>query len=133
MTYRIDEGLNPIIVVHFDEPLTVKTATRLYREVDELFTRTGRFGLIMRVGFTEGEAERGVTKMQKTWLSANRPRFKRDCAGIAMVSDDAKYVSLIAPLANKIVSRMYHCPGAIFNDHDKALAWVRGKMASDDR
>jgi hypothetical protein len=128
MPYQIDESLNPIVIVHFNASLTVETATRLFSEVDDLLTRLGTFGLVMQVNYQGGEQERGVTKMQKQWLSANRPRFKKDCVGIAMVSSDAKYVSFYAPLANKIISRMYHCPGAMFGNADKALAWVQARL-----
>ena len=72
--------------------------------------------------------EPGVAKLQKAWLVANRDRFAQDCVGIGMVNSDSKFVAFYAPLANKIFSRMYRCPGAIFNDEDKALAWVQARM-----
>lgn len=128
MSYRIDESLKPIIVVHFDAALSVESANRLFGQVDDLLTRTGTFGLVMQVNYQGGEPERGVTKIQKNWLSANRPLFKKECVGIAMVSSDAKYVSFYAPLANKIISRMYHCPGAMFGDADKAMAWLQARL-----
>ena len=72
--------------------------------------------------------EPGLAKYQKAWLTANRDRFAQYCVGIAIVSANSKFVSFYAPLANRIMSRMYRCPGAMFGDLDKGLAWVEARM-----
>ncbi len=72
--------------------------------------------------------EPGVAKTQKQWLVANRERLSRDCVGMALVSANSKFVAFYAPLANKIISRMYRCPGAMFGNLDKGLGWVQARM-----
>ncbi|HMT21150.1 MAG TPA: hypothetical protein PKE20_07900 [Promineifilum sp.] len=72
--------------------------------------------------------EPGVAKTQKAWLVANRDRLSQDCVGMAIVSANSKFVTFYAPLANRIISRMYRCPGAMFGDMDKGLAWVQVRM-----
>jgi len=72
--------------------------------------------------------EPGVARTFKSWIVAKRERFGQDCVGFAMVSADSKFVSFYKPLANKIISRMYNCPGALFGNEEEALAWVKDRM-----
>ncbi len=72
--------------------------------------------------------EPGVARTFKSWIVAKRERFGQDCVGYAMVSTDSKFVSFYKPLANKIISRMYNCPGALFGNEEEALAWVKARM-----
>ncbi len=72
--------------------------------------------------------EPGAAKFQKAWMVANRERLSNDCVGMAIVSANSKFVTFYAPLANKIISRMYRCPGAMFGDLEKGLAWVQARM-----
>lgn len=150
MSYTIDASLSPLYILHIYDHLPLNVLKQLLAEVDELLTRSGKFGVVMTYNSEEdhdhdefdedldddhdheqspnNHHEPGVAKTQKAWLVANRDRFAQDCVGIAMVNSNSKFVSLYAPLANKIISRMYRCPGAIFSDQNKALAWVQFRM-----
>ncbi len=152
MTYRIDESLSPLYLLHFYGHMGLDETKQMLAEVDVLLARGGRFGVVMIVNEDEpdedfdrdfdGELdedddhdhrhkhkhEPGLAKTQKAWLVANRNRFEQDCVGIAMVSSNSKFVTFYAPLANKIISRMYRCPGALFGDANKGLAWVQARM-----
>lgn len=74
------------------------------------------------------EHEPGVARTFKSWIVAKRERFGQDCVGYAMVSSDSKFVSFYKPLANKIISRMYNCPGAMFDNEEEAVNWVKERM-----
>lgn len=153
MSYTIDTTLSPLYVLHFYDDLSLEETKRFFAEVDTLLTRSGKFGVVMSYNLEEEHDhdeefdedfdlkeedddehdrkhghEPGVARFQKAWLVANRDRFAQDCVGIAMVNSDSKFVSFYAPLANKIMSRMYRCPGAMFGDENKALAWVQARM-----
>jgi hypothetical protein len=155
MSFIIDEQLSPLYVLHiYDEHMSLEQTKRLYAEVDKLLDREGKFGVIMHYKFDEAHEndddfdkdfdgnlddndhehdhkhghEPGVAKLSKAWLNANRDRFAQDCVGMAIVSANSKFVSFYAPIANRIMSRMYRCPGAMFGDLDKAMAWVQVRM-----
>ena len=155
MSFTIDERQRPLYVLHiYDEHMPFEQTKRLFAEVDKLLAREGKFGVVMHYKFDEAHPdddefdkefdgnldddddkhdhkhkhEPGAAKYQKAWLTANRDRFAQNCVGIAIVSANSKYVAFYAPLANKIMSRMYRCPGAMFGDFDKALAWVQVRM-----
>lgn len=153
MPYLIDESQGPLYVLRFDAHLSLAETKRLLADVDKLLTRSGKFGVVMSNEITEDNDddferdfdgdldeeedhdhdhkhthEPGVARVQKAWLVANRDRFAQDCVGLAMVSSNSKFVSFYAPFANKIISRMYRCPGALFSEHDRALAWVQARM-----
>ncbi|HNS03178.1 MAG TPA: hypothetical protein PKM78_12455 [Anaerolineae bacterium] len=152
MTYFIDTSQSPLYVLHFDAHLSLAQTQRLLADVDKLLARPGKFGVVMNNKIKEandddfekdfdGELdeddhdhdhkhshEPGVARTHKAWLTANRDRFAQDCVGLAMVSANSKFVSFYAPFANRIIGRMYRCPGAVFSDHDKALAWVQARM-----
>jgi ABC-type Zn2+ transport system substrate-binding protein/surface adhesin len=139
----------------YDEHMSLEQVKRLFAEVDQLLAREGKFGVVMHYKFDEAHPEDddfdkefdgnldddddhhhndkhkhepGVAKYQKAWLAANRDRFAQDCMGMAIVSANSKFVAFYAPLANRIMSRMYRCPGAMFGDLDKGLAWVQARM-----
>jgi hypothetical protein len=155
MSFTIDERLQPLYVINiYDEHMPLAQTKRLFAEVDKLLAREGKFGVVMHYKFDEAHPddddfdkefdgnldededkhdhkhkhEPGAAKYQKAWLTANRDRFAQNCVGIAIVSANSKFVAFYAPLANKIMSRMYRCPGAMFGDFDKALAWVQVRM-----
>lgn len=162
MSYKIDEQLGPLYILHFyEEHMPLEDVKQLFARVDELLAREGKFGVVMHYKFDEahrdddnfdkdfeGELdghdhdydhdhdhgdhkhkhEPGAAKLQKAWLVANRERFSQDCVGMAIVSANSRFVSFYAPLANKIISRMYRCSGAMFGDLDKGLAWVQARM-----
>lgn len=152
MSFIIDEHLRPLYILHiYDDHMPLEQTKRLFAEVDKLLAREGKFGVVMHYKFDEEHAndddfdkefdgdldadhnhdhkhEPGAARLQKAWLTANRDRFAQDCVGMAIVSANSKFVSFYAPLANKIISRMYRCPGAMFGDLDKALAWVQVRM-----
>jgi hypothetical protein len=155
MSYSIDQSQTPLYVVNiYDEHMPLEQTKRLFAEVDTLLAREGKFGVVMHYRFDEAHGdsddfdkdfdgdldhddhhhdhnhkhEPGAAKYQKAWLTANRDRFAQDCVGMAIVSANSKFVAFYAPLANRIMSRMYRCPGAMFGDLDKALAWVQTRM-----
>jgi hypothetical protein len=155
MPFTIDESLMPLYILHIhEEHMSLEQTKRLYAEVDKLLARGGKFGVIMHYKFDEAhknsddfdkefdgtiddddhehdhkhQHEPGVAKLSKAWLNANRDRFAQDCVGMAIVSANSKFVSFYAPIANRIMSRMYRCPGAMFGDLDKALVWVQARM-----
>lgn len=155
MHYLIEDHLQPLYILHFyNDNMPLEQVNRLFAEVDKLLARGGKFGVLMHYKFDEahpqdddfdkdfdGEIDEddhdhdhkhqhqpGVAKAQKAWLSANRERFAQDCVGMAIVSANSKFVTFYAPLANRIISRMYRCPGAMFGDLDKGLAWVQARM-----
>lgn len=156
MSFTIDERLTPLYVINiYDEHMPLATVKRLFAEVDQLLAREGKFGVVMHYKFDEAHPESddfdkdfdgdlddddhhhhdpqhkhepGVAKYQKAWLVANRDRFARDCVGMAIVSANSKFVAFYAPLANRIMSRMYRCPGAMFGDMGKAMTWVQARM-----
>lgn len=158
MSYTIDTSLTPLYILHFYDHLTLEEAKQLFAEVDELLAHSGKFGVVMTYNSEKDDDadfhedfdedldedlddhddhhhnghkhrhEPGVARLQKAWIVANRERFAQDCVGMAMVNPDSRFLAFYAPIANKIVSRMYHCPGALFADQDKALAWVQARM-----
>ena len=155
MSFSINEHIPSLYVINiYDERMSLDQTKRLFAEVDKLLAREGKFGVVMHYKFDEAHPddddfdkefdgnldddddkhdhkhkhEPGAAKYQKAWLTANRDRFAQNCVGIAIVSANSKYVAFYAPLANKIMSRMYRCPGAMFGDLDKALAWVQVRM-----
>ena len=157
MSFSINEHIPSLYVINiYDERMSLDQTKRLFAAVDELLLREGRFGVVMHYKFDEAHPESddfdkdfdgdldhehhhhdhnhkhvhepGVAKTQKAWLVANRDRLSQDCVGMAIVSANSKFVSFYAPLANKIISRMYRCPGAMFGDLDKGLAWVQVRM-----
>jgi hypothetical protein len=155
MSFVIDERLTPLYVINiYDEHMPLATVKRLFAEVDQLLARQGKFGVVMHYKFDEAHPESddfdkefdgnlddddhehdhkhkhepGAAKYQKAWLTANRDRFAQDCVGIAIASANSKFVAFYAPLANRIMSRMYRCPGAMFGDMDKAMTWVQARM-----
>ncbi len=155
MSFVIDERLTPLYVINiYDEHMPLATVKRLFAEVDQLLAREGKFGVVMHYKFDEAHPESddfdkefdgdlddddhhydpkhkhepGAAKYQKAWLVANRDRFAQDCVGMAIVSVNSKFVAFYAPLANRIMSRMYRCPGAMFGDMDKAMTWVQARM-----
>ena len=158
MSFSINEHLPSLHVINiYDEHMSLEQTKRLFAAVDELLLREGKFGVVMHYKFDEAhpdsddsdkefdgeidddehhhhqhnhkhQHEPGVAKTQKAWLVANRDRLERDCVGMAIVSANSKFVSFYAPLANKIISRMYRCPGAMFKDLDKAVTWVQVRM-----
>lgn len=154
MSFSINEYQPSLYIVNiYDEHMSLETTQRLFAKVDELLARGGEFGVVMHYKFDDGRPdsddfdkefdgdpdhdhhhdngrkhEAGVAKAQKAWLVANRDRFAQDCVGMAIVSANSKFVAFYAPVANKIVSRMYRCPGAMFGNLDKGLAWVQGRM-----
>ena len=157
MSFSINEHIPSLYVINiYDERMSLDQTKRLFAAVDELLLREGRFGVVMHYKFDEAHPESddfdkdfdgdldhehhhhdhnhkhvhepGVAKTQKAWLVANRDRLSQDCVGMAIVSANSKFVSFYAPLANKIISRMYRCPGAMFGNLDKGLAWVQVRM-----
>ena len=157
MSFSINEHIPSLYVINiYDERMSLDQTKRLFAAVDELLLREGRFGVVMHYKFDEAHPdsddfdkdfdgdldhehhhhdhnhkhvhEPGVAKTQKAWLVANRDRLSQDCVGMAIVSANSKFVSFYAPLANKIISRMYRCPGAMFGNLDKGLAWVQVRM-----
>ncbi len=157
MSFSIDEQLPALYVINiYDEHMSLARTKQLFAAVDELLLREGKFGVVMHYKFDEahpdsddfdkdfdGEIddddhhhhhnhkhhhEPGLAKVQKAWMVANRERLERDCVGMAIISANSKFVAFYAPLANKIISRMYRCPGAMFGDFDKGLAWVQVRM-----
>lgn len=146
------------IVNIYDDHMSLDKTKQLFSDVDKLLAREGKFGVVMHYKFDEAHGdsddfdkdfdgelddddhqhdhkqnhkhqhEPGAAKFQKAWLVANRDRFAQDCVGMAIVSANSKFVTFYAPLANKIISRMYRCPGAMFGDLDKGLAWVQARM-----
>ena len=157
MSFSINEHIPSLYVINiYDERMSLDQTKRLFAAVDELLLREGRFGVVMHYKFDEAHPdsddfdkdfdgdldhehhhhdhnhkhvhEPGVAKTQKAWLVANRDRLSQDCVGMAIVSANSKFVSFYAPLANKIISRMYRCPGAMFGDLNKGLTWVQVRM-----
>ena len=156
MSFSINEHIPSLYVINIhDEHMSLEQTRRLFAAVDELLLREGRFGVVMHYKFDEAHPdsddfdkdfdgdidddhnhdhnhkhvhEPGVAKTQKAWLVANRDRLSQDCVGMAIVSANSKFVSFYAPLANKIISRMYRCPGAMFGNLDKGLTWVQVRM-----
>jgi len=157
MSFSINEHIPSLYVINIhDEHMSLEQTKRLFAAVDELLLREGRFGVVMHYKFDEAHPdsddfdkdfdgdldhehhhhdhnhkhvhEPGVAKTQKAWLVANRDRLSQDCVGMAIVSANSKFVSFYAPLANKIISRMYRCPGAMFGDLNKGLTWVQVRM-----
>ncbi len=157
MSFSINEHIPSLYVINIhDEHMSLEQTKRLFAAVDELLLREGRFGVVMHYKFDEAHPESddfdkdfdgdldhehhhhdhnhkhvhepGVAKTQKAWLVANRDRLSQDCVGMAIVSANSKFVSFYAPLANKIISRMYRCPGAMFGDLNKGLTWVQVRM-----
>lgn len=155
MSFTIDEHLQSLYVINiYDEHMSLEQTKRLFAAVDKMLLREGKFGVVMHYKFDEARPdnndfdkdfdgdldhdhhhhdpkhkhEPGVAKTQKAWLVANRERLSQDCVGMAIVSANSKFVTFYAPLANKIISRMYRCPGAMFGDLDKGLAWVQARM-----
>jgi len=156
MSFSINEHIPSLYVINiYDEHMSLEQTRRLFAAVDELLLREGPFGVVMHYKFDEAHPdsddfdkdfdgdidddhnhdhnhkhvhEPGVAKTQKAWLVANRDRLSQDCVGMAIVSANSKFVSFYAPLANKIISRMYRCPGAMFGNLDKGLTWVQVRM-----
>jgi hypothetical protein len=154
MSFTIDEHIPSLYVINiYDEHMSLEQTKQLFAAVDKLLLREGKFGVVMHYKFDEARPdsedfdkdfdgdldhdhhhdpkhkhEPGVAKTQKAWLVANRDRLAQDCVGMALVSANSKFVSFYAPLANKIISRMYRCPGAMFGNLDKGLAWVQARM-----
>jgi hypothetical protein len=155
MSFTLDERLQPLYVLHIhEEHMSLEQSKRLFAEVDKLLGREEKFGVVMHYKFDEAHPndddfdkefdgnlddddhphdpkhkhEPGLARYQKAWLTANRDRFAQQCVGIAIVSANSKFVAFYAPLANRIMSRMYRCPGAMFGDLDKAMAWVQARM-----
>jgi len=157
MSFSINEHIPSLYVINIhDEHMSLEQTKRLFAAVDELLLREGLFGVVMHYKFDEAHPdsdnfdkdfdgdldhehhhhdhnhkhvhEPGVAKTQKAWLVANRDRLSQDCVGMAIVSANSKFVSFYAPLANKIISRMYRCPGAMFGDLNKGLTWVQVRM-----
>ncbi|KXK13167.1 MAG: hypothetical protein UZ14_CFX002001906 [Chloroflexi bacterium OLB14] len=157
MSYTIDERMKPIYVLRVYEDFSLEKLKQLFADVERLLSHGGKFGVITSYkmegheedfdeDFTgdidEDEDEHdhenghghkhkhvpGVARMMKAWLVNIRSRFAQDCVGFAMVSGDSKFVSFYKPLANKIINRMYNCPGALFGNEDEAVAWVKERM-----
>lgn len=156
MSFSINEHTSSLYVINiYDEHMSLEQTKRLFAAVDNLLLREGKFGVVMHYKFDEAHPdsddfdkdfdgdidddhnhdhnhkhvhEPGVAKTQKAWLVANRDRLSQDCVGMAIVSANSKFVSFYAPLANKIISRMYRCPGAMFGNLDKGLTWVQVRM-----
>ena len=151
MSYTIDERMKPIYVLRFYENLSLEKLKQLFSDVDTLLAQGGKFGVVTTYKMDDHEEEfdkdftgdideddheddhghkhePGVARSMKAWLVSIRARFAQDCVGFAMVSSDRKFVSFYTPLANKIINRMYHCPGALFGNEDEAVAWVKERM-----
>ena len=151
MSFMIGVRLMTLYVINiYGEHMPFERTKQLFAEVDKLLAREGKFGVVMHYKFDEAHPEAddfdkdfdgslddddhkhkhepGAAKYQKAWLTANRDRFAQDCVGMAIVSANRKFVAFYAPLANKIMSRMYRCPGAMFGDMDKAMTWVQARM-----
>ncbi len=155
MSYLIDESMKPVYVLRFYEDLSLEKLKQLFADVDKLLSHDGKFGVVTTYKMDHDDEdfdkdfngdidedddddhedhghkhkhEPGVARSMRSWLVGIRGRFAQDCVGFAMVSSDSKFVSFYTPLANKIISRMYHCPGALFGNEDDALAWVKARM-----
>lgn len=155
MSYIIDESMKPLYILRFYENLSLEKLKQLFADVDRLLAHDGKFGVVTtyKMGDHDEEFDKdftgdideddheddhdhkhkhkhepGVARSMKAWLVSIRARFAQDCVGFAMVSADSKFVSFYTPLANKIINRMYHCPGALFGNEDEAVAWVKERM-----
>lgn len=157
MSYTIDESMKPLYIMHFYGHLSLEKIKQLFADVDTLLSTSGKFGVVTVYKETDDhededfekdfdgdldkleddeqhehghkhQHEPGVARTFKSWVVEKRKRFGEDCVGYAMVSDDSKFVSFYKPLANKIISRMYNCPGALFGNKEEALAWVKDRM-----
>lgn len=156
MSYIIDESMKPLYILHFHDHLNLEQIKQLFADVDKLLTPSGKFGVVTvyKVGEEEEDFDKdfdgdldkleddehhddhghkhehqpGVARMFKSWVVEKRKRFGEDCVGYAMVSDDNKFVSFYKPLANKIISRMYNCPGELFGNEEEAITWVKERL-----
>lgn len=117
--YCIDENQDSLVIIHFESPLTVSSAEKLFAYMNSVLDKQQTFGFAMDSN-VEGQHERGVAKMQKDWAKDNRERLGKYCAGVAIVTQSNRYISLYKPIANVIIKRIYNCPGKLFVDIDDA-------------
>jgi hypothetical protein len=125
--FRIDDSQSPLVVIHFDGPMTLDETHRMLAYFNQLLDTGAPFALAMASN-NEAQHEKGVAKAQKQWLQANRSRIGKTCVGIAMVTQSSKFIALYKPIANQIIQRMYHCPGRLFTDLEEATTWLRYQL-----
>jgi len=121
--FVVDEGQFPLVIARFDAALTPDAAQQLFNRFDVLLAKAQPFALVMDSRH-EGQHAKGVAKMQKDWLQAQRAQLGQYCVGIAIVTQSSRYVAFYKPIADRMIRRMYNCPGRLFTDADAAQVWL---------
>jgi ATP-binding cassette subfamily B protein len=137
----IDDSRWPIVSAHFQDTETPEEMAQFYDRFEKWLTRQEKFCLILRRDDAEAAEERGkrspeVKQMKKdgiAWMKAHKLQTSQYCAGIAMVPDSAKLVSLWGPIVGKVVQNMYGCPGRIFSSEAEAEQWAASQLGISER
>ncbi|NEP61681.1 MAG: ABC transporter ATP-binding protein [Symploca sp. SIO2G7] len=132
----IDDSRWPIVSAHSQGIDAPEEMTQFYARFEAWLARQERFCVILRRDDAEAAEERGkrspeAKQMRKegiAWIKAHKPQTSQYCAGIAIVPDSAKLVTVWGPIASKVMQKMYGCPGGTFGSLADAEAWAAEQL-----
>lgn len=132
----IDDSRWPIVSAHLQGSDSPAEMTQFYAQFETWLARQEQFFLILQRDNAEAANERGKRspedkQMRKdgiTWMKAHKPQISQYCAGIAVVPDSTKLVTLWGPIASKVIQNLYGCSGRVFSSLADAEAWAADQL-----
>jgi hypothetical protein len=78
----------------------------------------------------DGEMQKNASaaKWFNGWIKQNKSHLEDCCAGVAMVTSSSGLLKLYRPLAKKLISKTFGCPGDMFTMESEAIAWLHEQM-----
>lgn len=129
MNFTIDESRYPLVIITVTGPLNLEETRAMYGRFEQLLYKQERFVIAM-VSNNEERGEQAAQKYMNDWIKQHRPQIGARCAGIAMVTQSSKFISIYKLIAGQVIKRMYDCPGKLFTDVDEATTWLNAQLAA---
>jgi len=127
MNYTIDNSRHPLIVITVTGPLNLADAQSMTDTYEALLQNPSRFAIAM-VSNNEEHGEQAGQKHMNAWIKQHRSVIGERCAGMAIVTQSVKFISVYKLIAGQVIRRIYGCPGKLFTDLDEATAWLKEQL-----
>lgn len=129
MNYTIDDSSHPLVIITVTGPLNLDDARSMTDTYEVLLQNPSRFAIAM-VSNNEEHGEEAGQKHMNAWIKTHRPLIGERCAGMAIVTQSTKFISVYKLIAGQVIRRIYNCPGKLFTDQGEAEAWLQEQLAA---
>ena len=130
MNYVIDESLHPIVIITVTAPLSLADARSMTDSYEVMFEKPGHIAIAM-VSNNEEHGEQAGQKHMNDWIKQYRPLIGERCAGMAIVTQSTRFISVYKLIAGQVIKRIYNCPGKLFTELDEATDWLGVQLAAN--